>query len=471
MKILLTGSTGYIGYQLLHTLASAGHEVICCVRDISRFSPPASIQSSITTIQVDFLDYSTLSQIPDDIDAAYYLMHSMSGSANYQDMELICANNFREIVSKTSAEHVIYLGGILNEDNLSKHLASRKAVEAELATGSYNFTAIRSGIVVGSGSGSFEIIRDLVEKLPVMITPKWLKTRCQPISIFDVIQFLYLSLGNTKTYNQVFDIGGPDILTYKQMLFAYAKFRKLIRLIITVPVLTPRLSSYWLYLVTETSYRLAHALVSSMKIDITCKDDTLQTILQLKPMNYHSALSVALPDLERQYASQEPQNNPIDHNASVIPPDWFGTPKFGCFKDKKSTAVTNLDNTLNKIWSIGGETGWYYATWLWRLRALLDKVIGGVGLGNERRDPNELLTGDKIDFWKVLYVNKEEQRLILFAEMKVPGEAWLEFHIKENVLYQTATFRARGIMGRMYWYILFPFHILIFRGLIKKLAA
>ena len=148
-----------------------------------------------------------------------------------------------------------------------------------------------------------------------------------------------------------------------------------------------------------------------------------------------------------------------------------GKSKFGCFKDKKSTAVTNLDNTLNKIWSIGGETGWYYATWLWRLRALLDKVIGGVGLGNERRDPNELLTGDKIDFWKVLYVNKEEQRLILFAEMKVPGEAWLEFHIKENVLYQTATFRARGIMGRMYWYILFPFHILIFRGLIKKLAA
>ena len=470
MKILLTGATGYIGFQLLHTLVSAGNRVVCCVRDIDRFSPPESIKDSIETVQLDFLDSDTLSRIPEDIDAAYYLMHSMSGSANYQNLELICAENFRKIISATTAEHVIYLGGILNEDNLSEHLASRKAVESELAKGTYNFTAIRSGIVVGSGSGSFEIIRDLVEKLPVMITPKWLKTKCQPISVFDVMKFLHLSLKNPKTYNKIFDIGGPDILTYKQMLLEYAKFRKLLRLIISVPVLTPRLSSYWLYLVTETSYRLAHALVSSMKIDITCQNQELQQLLSIEPMNYTSALAVALPDLEQQPSANPQLVSSEEKNDLSVSSDWLNTPKHGCLKDKKTANVTDIETTMQKIWAIGGDTGWYYANWLWKLRAVLDKMIGGVGLGSGRRDPNDLYVGDKIDFWRVAYVNKTEKRLILFAEMKVPGEAWLEFQIKGTTLHQTATFRARGILGRMYWYVLLPFHAFIFRGLINRLA-
>ena len=467
MKILLTGATGYIGSHLLHTLVSADHTVVCCVRDTSRFHPPESIRDSIEIIQADFLDYDSLLNIPEDIDAAYYLMHSMSGSANYQDMELTCAHNFRTVVSNTNSQHVIYLGGILNEDNLSDHLASRKAVEAELAKGTYKFTAIRSGIVVGSGSGSFEIIRDLVEKLPVMITPKWLKTRCQPISILDVMQFLVLSLGNPNTYNKVFDIGGPNILTYRQMLLLYAKFRKLRRWIISVPVLTPRLSSYWLYLVTATSYRLAHALVSSMKIDITCKDMELQNLLNIQPIDYNSALSVALPDLELHPLSE---NSSTHTQLTNVPSDWIHTPRHGCVKDIKTAKVIDDENTLRKIWAIGGDTGWYYANWLWRFRAVLDTMMGGVGLGQGRRDPNDLQINDKIDFWRVCYVSKKDKRLILFAEMKVPGEAWLEFQINGNTLTQTATFRPQGILGRMYWYALLPFHAFIFRGLINKLA-
>tara|TARA_A100001037_G_scaffold251520_1_gene235103 strand:+ start:30179 stop:31594 length:1416 start_codon:yes stop_codon:yes gene_type:complete len=470
MKILLTGATGYIGSHLLPTLVSAGHEVICCVRDKSKFNPSVSIIDHVTTIQVDFLDPQSLNQIPTDIDVAYYLMHSMSGSSNYANLELECANNFQHAISKTQVDHVIYLGGILNENNLSKHLASRKAVESTLSSGTYNFTSIRSGIVVGSGSGSFEIIRDLVEKLPVMITPKWLKTKCQPISIFDAIQFLHLTMKNTLTYNKVFDIGGPDILTYKEMLLAYARFRKLRRLIISVPVLTPRLSSYWLYLVTATSYRLAHALVSSMKIDITCRDNSLQKLLGIQPMNYVSALSIAMPELEHSYIATTKARRYKSQDQIDIPSDWIYTPTFGCVQDRKTSPIRDIATTLDRIWSIGGDTGWYYANWLWKLRALLDKMIGGIGFGIGRSDPSEINVGDKIDFWKVCFVSKKDRRLILFAEMKVPGQAWLEFQIRDNTLLQTATFRPRGILGRIYWYILLPFHAFIFRGLIKELS-
>ena len=262
MRILLTGATGYIGKRLLPLLIEEGHEVICCVRDIKRFNPPASIKSKITIIQIDLLKKETLHHIPKDIDGAYYLVHSMAASSDYQSLEQKSAINFRNAIDKTKVQHVVYLSGIINETELSKHLTSRKNVEIELQKGDYNFTTLRAGIIIGSGSASFEIIRDLVEKLPIMVTPKWLNTRCQPIGVSDVIAFLSRSIFNPKTYNKDFDIGGPDILSYKEMLLEFGRARNLNRKIYIVPVMTPRLSSYWLYFVTSTSYKLAVALAA-----------------------------------------------------------------------------------------------------------------------------------------------------------------------------------------------------------------
>ena len=273
MKILLTGATGYIGKRLLPVLVESGHEVICCVRDRIRFTVPPSIRKQISIIEIDLLDKKSLEKIPKDIDGAYYLVHSMSSSRNYQELEKLSAINFRTAVNETTAKQVIYLSGIVNELELSKHLNSRKGVELELHKGRYSLTTLRAGIIIGSGSASFEIIRDLVEKLPIMIAPKWLKTKCQPIGVTDVIQFLHKSLFNNKTYNQNFDIGGPDVVSYKQMLLGFAECRGLKRSILTVPVMTPRLSSYWLYFVTSTSYKLAMSLVNSMKVEVVCRDN------------------------------------------------------------------------------------------------------------------------------------------------------------------------------------------------------
>ena len=286
MKILLTGATGYIGKRLLPRLIEDGHEVVCSVRDLDRFHPPNSLKSKISIIELDLLDEKTLKNIPKDIDGAFYLVHSMSASKDYQTLEQKSAINFRKAISKIAIKHVVYLSGIINEKELSKHLSSRKTVELELKKGTYNFTTLRAGIIIGSGSASFEIIRDLVEKLPIMITPKWLNTKCQPIGIIDVIAFLSKTIFNKKTFNSDFDIGGPDILTYKEMLLEFGRSRNLKRTIITVPIMSPKLSSYWLYYVTSTSYRLAVALVKSMKIEVVCRDHKINELLDIKPLSY-----------------------------------------------------------------------------------------------------------------------------------------------------------------------------------------
>lgn len=291
MKILLTGATGYIGKHLLPYLVEQGHEVICCIRDINRFNAPESIKHRIKVIQIDLLEKDSLDIIPKDIDGAYYLVHSMSASTNYKILEQESAINFRNALEKTNVNHVVYLSGIVNESNLSKHLDSRKNVEVELSKGNYNFTTLRAGIIIGSGSASFEIIRDLVEKLPVMIAPKWLNTKCQPIGISDAITFLSKSMFNPKTFNRDFDIGGPDILSYKDMLLDFSRIRNLNRKIFIVPVMTPRLSSYWLYFVTSTSYKLAVALVNSMKIEVVCRNSELDKILDITPVSYKESLT------------------------------------------------------------------------------------------------------------------------------------------------------------------------------------
>lgn len=472
MKILLTGVTGYIAQRLLPVLLDNGHHVVCCVRDAHRFSSQKYPADQIRVIEANFLKPETLSNIPDDIEVAFYLIHSMSSAkGDFEKMEIECAQNFSKRLEKTSAKQVIYLSGIVNETHLSKHLKSRKKVENILAKGQVALTTLRAGIIIGSGSASFEIIRDLVEKLPVMITPRWVNTKCQPIAVRNVIQFLNGVMCYEPAYNQSFDIGGPDILSYKEMMLRFAKSRGLKRTIITLPVMTPRLSSYWLFFVTSTSYPLAKELVNSMKVEVVCKPNDLATKLKVPLIDYDTSLKLAFDKIEQNLVLsswKDAQTSTILDNGIS---SYIEVPVNGCFKDKRKRKVHDAGKTLQRIWSLGGKTGWYYGNILWRTRGVMDQMIGGVGMRRGRRSLSEINAGDALDFWRVLLASREEKRLLLYAEMKLPGEAWLEFKIENDELIQTATFRPKGLSGRLYWFAVYPFHGLIFNGLISKLAA
>ena len=470
MKVLLTGATGYIGKRLLPVLVDMGLYVVCCVRDKNKFYTPESTRDIVEVIEVDLTNKDSLGNIPLDIDLAYYLVHSMSSSKNYDELEKASAINFREALNKTNAKQVIYLSGIVNSPKLSKHLNSRKNVEIELGKGKYALTTVRAGIIIGSGSASFEIIRDLVEKLPIMVAPKWLNTKCQPIGISDVIKILVGILNNHQTFNSSYDIAGNEVLTYKEMLLEFAEVRGLKRYIWTVPVMTPKLSSYWLYFITSTSYRLAVSLVDSMKVEVIAKDNDLIKLLGISPLSYKDCIQNAFEKIEQNEIVSSWKDSTISGRLNFRISDYLNAPEYGCYKDVREKDVENLDSCIEKIWQIGGENGWYYANWLWQLRGFLDKLFGGVELRRGRTNRNDLHAGDSLDFWRVIYANRDEKRLLLFAEMKLPGEAWLEFKIIDNRLVQTATFRPKGLLGRMYWYSVLPLHGIIFKGMINKLA-
>ena len=303
-----------------------------------------------------------------------------------------------------------------------------------------------------------------------MIAPKWLNTKCQPIGIRDVIKFLEKALLNEIVYDQNFDIGGPDILTYREMLLEFAKVRGLKRWIYTVPVMTPKLSSYWLYFVTSTSYKLAVSLVESMKIEVICRNNKINDILNIRPEKYIKTIERAFLKIQSNQIVSSWKDSQISGVKKIKISEFIDVPNFGSFKDVRERTVVSREEAVDKIWSIGGENGWYYANILWKIRGYIDKLYGGVGLRRGRTNPNTLNTGDALDFWRVLYANKEEGRLLLFAEMKLPGEAWLEFQIKNNKLVQTATFRPHGLMGRLYWYSVLPFHGIVFNGMIRELT-
>lgn len=472
MKILLTGVTGYIAQRLLPVLLENGHEVVCCVRDKNRFNTKKYNTTNLTVVEADFLDKASLENIPKDIDAAYYLIHSMStAKGDFEKMEQVCAENFKEYINNTNTRQVIYLSGIVNSSELSKHLSSRKNVEAILLDGKFALTTLRAGIIVGSGSASFEIIRDLVEKLPFMIAPRWLKTLSQPIAIRNVVEFLNGVIGKTETYNNSYDIGGPDILSYKEMLLRFAKIRGLKRRIVIVPVMTPKISSYWLYFVTSTSYALAKNLVNSMKVEVTCQPNNLATLLGVKLIDYDTSIKSAFGKIEQNQVLSSWKDAQSSGLLSKGLSKFIEVPVNGCYKDTRKLKVKNSSLALEKIWAIGGKTGWYYGNWLWKLRGFLDQLTGGVGSRRGRRSDTEIAPGDALDFWRVLLADKNEKRLLLFAEMNLPGDAWLEFKIDENdILTQTATFRPLGVLGRLYWYAVLPLHGIIFRGMIKKIA-
>ncbi len=473
MKILLTGVTGYIAQRILPVLLDNGHEVVCCVRDSNRFNRKNYLNSNLTVIEADFLNEKSLQVIPKDIDVAYYLIHSMSTqTGDFESMEEICATNFKNCIEQTNAKQVIYLSGISNADELSKHLSSRKNVETILSDSTFALTTLKAGIILGSGSASFEIIRDIVEKLPFMITPRWLKTKCQPIAIRNVVEFAVGVIGRSETYNNSYDIGGPEILSYKEMLLRFAKIRGLKRRIVIVPVMTPRISSYWLYFVTATSYALAKNLVNSMKVDVTCKPNNLTALLGINLIDYDSSIKLAFDKIEQNQVLSSWK----DAQTSTIFNEGFSkfieVPVNGCFKDVRTIKVEDINSALHKIWSIGGKRGWFYANWLWEIRGIMDQLFGGVGMRRGRKSDTEIVSGDALDFWRVLLADKQEKRLLLYAEMKLPGEAWLEFKIdKNNVLTQTATFRPLGLLGRLYWYSVLPFHAFIFNGMINRIAS
>lgn len=477
MKVLLTGATGYIGRRLIPVLIEQGHSIICALRDAERLSlNQTEIDSGkVSMIESDLLLPHTMTKLPKDIDIAYYLVHSMSSSTEeFDSMERKMAQNFKEYLDTTSCKQCIYLSGIANDEALSLHLLSRLETEKILRKSVVPLTVLRAAIIIGSGSASFEIIRDLVEKLPVMVAPKWLKTRCQPISIRDVLNYLSGVLDREETFGQIYDIGGQEVLTYMEMLMGYAKQRGFKRWIISVPFVSPKLSSYWLYFVTSTSYNLASSLVSSMKNEVIARPNNLSEIVRTDNLSYVDSLELALGRIK--------QNSVISSwkdalSSGKITPQlmrYIEVPEEAVFSDIRSYAFdkSKLEQVLYNMWSIGGTRGWYFGTWLWRIRGFMDKLIGGVGLRRGRRSQYDLVPGDPLDFWRVLVADEEQRRILLYAEMRLPGDAWLEFTVKKGKddvyrLIQKATFRPRGLMGRLYWWMVYPLHFLVFPGMAK----
>ena len=474
-KILVTGATGYIGKRLIGTLLQDGHEVYALVR-VKGTTITSNSNPNLHMIWGDLRNLVTLQEIPEDIDVAYYLVHSMGEiSGQLIEIERKVAENFVQILKKTRTKQIIYLGGIVEKTHLSPHLESRLLVEGILKSSEIPTTILRASIIVGSGSASFEIIRDLVEKLPFMVAPRWISSLCQPIAVRDVLFYLKSVINNPQCSNQTFDIGGPNILSFKEMLLEFARLRGLKRYILTVPVLTPRLSSYWLVFVTPVRFSLASYLVESMKTNTICKDQRIKEILSHECITYEKAIQLAFTKISQ----NEVTSTWMDAWASDhITPDiqkYVEVPSHGVLKDVQTVAINGpLQPVMDRIWSIGGTQGWYSMNWAWQFRGMVDKLFGGVGLNRGRRHPTQLEPGDTIDFWRVLKSDTKTKNLILYAEMKLPGEAWLEFKIDENPhgaqLKQTATFRPKGLFGRLYWYLMFPFHLFIFRNMAKSIV-
>jgi uncharacterized protein YbjT (DUF2867 family) len=475
MKVLLAGANGYIGTRLIPVLLEKGHDVICLVRDKRRFHEHSDFSKRVTLINGDLLKEADIEAFPEDIDAAYYLVHSMAQAQDFAALEVLSAYNFIKALDKTNCRQTIFLSGITNDENLSRHLESRRHVEDVLKEGKAALTVLRAAIIIGSGSASFEIIRDLTEKLPVMTVPRWVNTRCQPIAIRDVLGYLEAVMLNPKTFNKTFDIGGPDILSFKDMMLVYAKVRKLKRHIFIVPFLSPKISSYWLYFVTSTSYTLAQSLVNSMKNETIMKDHAIDDVVPRKCLTYEEALNLAFVKIE--------QNSIVSSWKDALNMGYLTTgfmdqikvPQNGTLEYKvKVPFERDSQDVFVNFMSVGGNRGWYYWDWIWNLRGFLDKLFGGVGSRRGRTSSINIAPGDVIDFWRVLLADKENKRLLLYAEMKLPGEAWLEFKIIERNgsknLSQVATFRPSGLWGRLYWYAMWPFHLFIFNGMAKEIV-
>ena len=477
MRILVTGANGYIGSHLVPRLLSEGHQVTCVVREPKRFALAELSLANLDIVQADFLDEVSLRTLPRQVDVAFYLVHSMGAVGDdFSALERKSAQNFAAFAQTSHLQQIIYLSGIANDPNLSKHLQSRLQVEKILADSGVPLTVLRAAMIIGSGSASFQILSDLVEKLPFMVTPKWVHTRNQPIALQDVLFYLQAAILHKPLMGRSFDIGGPEIVSYKDFMLAYAKARGLRRLIVDVPFFSPRLSSYWLYFITSTSFPLAKSLVDSMKNEVVKGDDVIDRLLPHNCLNLEQALRRALRNKQRDTLHASWKDAAVSSNPGGLDPDTVAVPQQGVLRDRRTLPIERpLKEVSDRIWSIGGAKGWYAMDWAWRVRGFVDKLAGGIGLRRGRRHPTDLRVGDAVDFWRVVEATPDRRRLVLFAEVKMPGKAWLslelEFKGRHAFLCQTATFQPKGISGRAYWYALKPLHSILFQRMARALTG
>lgn len=470
-KVLVTGATGYVGGRLLATLEAAGYELRCLVRDPHRMRQRVASETEV--VQGDVFHAESLEAALRGVDAAYYLVHSMgqSGDGAFEERDRSAASNFAQAAARSKVKRIIYLGGLGRGPDLSRHLRSRQEVGRILASSGVQTLELRASIIIGSGSLSFEMIRDLVEKLPVMVTPRWVSVPAQPIGISDVIRYLEACLTLESDESRIFEIGCPDRVSYGDLMKRYARLRGLRRSMIRVPVLTPRLSSLWLGMVTPLYARIGRRLIGSIRHPTVVECDSAQKAFAIRPRGCSQAIAEALRN-EDQELAQTRWSDSLSSSGSS--PRWGGE-RFGRrLVDSRTRWVDAApEEAFESIRRIGGENGWYYADWLWRLRGGLDLLLGGVGLRRGRRHPRELRAGDVLDCWRV--ERFEPGRLLLLAaEMKLPGRAWLQFEVTPSQggaeIRQTALFDPLGLWGLAYWYAIFPLHVLIFRGMLDRLV-
>lgn len=469
--VLVTGATGYIGGRLIPRLVERGYRVRCLAREPRKLSDRrwATIPN-VEILRGDVGDPDALDAAMADCGAAYYLVHSMmAAGAEYRERDRLLARGFAEAAEAAGLERIIYLGGLGETgDRLSEHLASRREVEAALASGRVPVTVFRAAMIIGSGSASFEILRYLVERLPIMITPRWVSTEAQPIAIRNVLHYLVACLNEPATIGRTFDIGGPDIMTYRQIMQTMAQalgLRK--RLVIPVPVLTPKLSSLWIHLVTPLSHRIARPLAEGLRNRVVCRDDEAHRLMPQRLLTVRESIDAALGKLE----AHNVETTWSDAGPLPGDPDWSGG---RVFMDRRTSEVNaGADAAYRAICRIGGGQGYYAADWLWRLRGWMDHLVGGPGLRRGRRDPERVGYGEALDFWRVTGI-EPNRRLELRAEMRLPGEAALEFEIRPHpeglarcTVIQTARFKPRGLMGLAYWYAVLPLHGIVFSGMLK----
>ena len=471
--ILVTGVTGYVGGRLVPRLLEAGYRVRCMVRDKTRLQGRPWL-ADVEVVEGDVLKPETLVSALSEIDVAYYLIHSMSSDEDdFHSRDLLAARQFGQQAQDAQVKRIVYLGGLGDPDeNLSKHLRSRQETGRALGEGGVPVTEFRAAVIVGSGSLSFEMIRYLSERLPIMICPRWVSTRTQPIAIRNVLDYLVATLSVSESVGKVIEIGGADVLTYGDMMKTYARVRGLRRWLISVPVLTPALSSYWVHWVTPISANISRPLIAGLRNEVVVRDDWATKIFpEIQPIAYEKAVALALDRLQVGDI-ESAWSDALVTSRGDAPPVVLAHEQGMIVERRQLTVAASAEKIFGVVSGMGGKRGWFYANWAWEIRGVLDRAVGGVGLRRGRRDADMVRVGDALDFWRVEAV-ESGHLLRLRAEMKVPGRAWLQFEMKsvsddQTQLFQTAFFAPKGLWGQLYWYVLYPIHTLIFSGMIRQ---
>jgi len=467
--ILITGATGYVGGRLLGLLQKKGYSLRCLVRRPQALA--REIKPSTEVVVGDVLDPSSIQRALQGIHTAYYLIHSLGTAKDFEGKESQGAQNFAGAAQKAGVKKIIYLGGLgAGEGELSQHLRSRHEVGRLLNESGIPVIEFRASIILGSGSVSFEMVRALVERLPVMVTPRWVRTPAQPIAVEDVLEYLVEALNPNLQKSQVFEIGGADQVSYGGIMKEYARQRGLKRLMIPVPVLTPKLSSLWLNLVTPVYARIGKKLVESIRYPTLVRDDSALKQFTVKPMGVRKAIERALVKEDQDFAQTH-----WSSALSSVGENPYGGQRYGnrLVDSRALTVPVGPESAFRPLQCIGGNQGWYFADFLWKLRGAFDSWVGGVGLRRGRRDPQDLRVGDALDFWRVEALDPPK-KMLLRAEMKLPGRAWLEFEVNPrpqgSEIRQTAIFDPKGLQGLLYWYLLYPIHHFIFKGMLREIA-